>query len=132
MSSMVGLFSASGKKMIIDTDIGPDCDDAGALAVAFQLAESAGVEIAGLCNCTSNPYGSGAIDAIASYYGCRIPIGEYRGISTHLPNCTIYITVICLNKCQCNLPKERCAFCPIWNFITTSCPKLRTKASFCC
>ena len=80
-----------GKKLIIDTDIGPDCDDAGALAVAFRLVKQYGIKIAGICNCTSSPYGAGAIDAIASYYGAEdFSIGEFRGEPAHLPDCEVY------------------------------------------
>lgn len=92
---------SSGKKLIIDTDIGPDCDDAGALAVAFLLAKEYGVDIAGVCNCTSNPYGSGAIDAIASYYGYdSLKIGEYRGDHPHLTDCDSYNKYLALNMSE--------------------------------
>lgn len=66
------------RQLIIDTDIGPDCDDAGALAIAFTLQKKYRFHIAAVMNCTSNPYGDGAIDAIADYYGIGpIPIGRY-------------------------------------------------------
>ncbi len=55
--------------VILDTDIGPDCDDVGALAILLN-AEKAGVcEIAAVTHCTSNPYGAGCIDAICTYMG---------------------------------------------------------------
>ena len=65
-------------RILLDTDIGPDCDDAGALAVLFALQKKHGFEIAGIVNCTSNPWGSGAVDAIRSFYGLSgFPIGGF-------------------------------------------------------
>lgn len=64
-------------KVIVDTDIGPDCDDAGALAVLFNLQKKYGFPISAIMHCCSNPYGAPAIDAIATYFGYDIPIGTY-------------------------------------------------------
>ncbi len=70
----------SRRYVIFDTDIGPDCDDAGALAVLFELAKKYEVKILGVANCTSNPYGNGAVRAIAEYYGYEdIKIGQHKG-----------------------------------------------------
>jgi len=64
--------------IILDTDIGPDCDDAGALALLHILAKDRPVRLLAVTNCTSNPYGNGAIDAINRAYGqYDIPIGMY-------------------------------------------------------
>ncbi|TDG00154.1 nucleoside hydrolase [Paenibacillus piri] len=56
-------------KIILDTDMGPDCDDAAALAVLHALADRGEAEIAGITHCTSSPWGAGCIDAINRYYG---------------------------------------------------------------
>ncbi len=70
----------SRRYVIFDTDIGPDCDDAGAMAVLFEMAKKYDVKILGFANCTSNPYGNGAIRAIAEYYGYDdIKIGQHKG-----------------------------------------------------
>ena len=70
----------SRRYVIFDTDIGPDCDDAGAMAVLFEMAKKYEVKILGVANCTSNPYGNGAIRAIAEYYGYDdIKIGQHKG-----------------------------------------------------
>ena len=70
----------SRRNVIFDTDIGPDCDDAGALAVLFEMVKKYEVKILGIANCTSNPYGNGAVRAIAEYYGCEdIKIGQHKG-----------------------------------------------------
>lgn len=92
----------AAKKIILDTDIGPDCDDAGALALINLLADRGLCEILGIGHCTSNPYGAGTIDAINRYYGRPdVEIGTYYGrafledahcmtynkyIATHFPN----------------------------------------------
>lgn len=65
------------RKIIVDTDIGPDCDDAGALSVLFTLQKQYGFEVAGIMHCCSNPYGAAAADAIATFFGRDIPIGTY-------------------------------------------------------
>lgn len=70
----------SRRYVIFDTDIGPDCDDAGAMAVLFEMAKKYDVKILGFANCTSNPYGNGAIRAIAEHYGYDdIKIGQHKG-----------------------------------------------------
>jgi len=64
--------------VILDTDIGPDCDDAGALALLHTLAREVPLRILAMTNCTSNPYANGAIDVINRAYGQNdIPIGMY-------------------------------------------------------
>lgn len=64
--------------IILDTDIGPDCDDAGALALLHILAKDIPAHLLAVTNCTSNPYGNGAIDVINRRYGKDdIPIGMY-------------------------------------------------------
>ena len=66
------------RNVILDTDIGPDCDDVGALAVMFSYAKELGVSVLGVNNCTSNPYGTVTIDAIREYCGMpEFKIGAY-------------------------------------------------------
>lgn len=67
------------RKVILDTDIGPDCDDVGSIALLCRWADEYGYEIAGIVNCTSNRYGTACIDAICTYLGKPdILIGEYK------------------------------------------------------
>lgn len=64
------------KNIILDTDIGPDCDDAGAVALLNIFKNRGLCNILGIGHCTSNPYGAGAIDAVCRYYGnCDVNIG---------------------------------------------------------
>ena len=64
--------------IILDTDIGPDCDDAGAMAVLHVLANNNEAEILGIMCCTSSQWGAPCIDAINTYYGRGyLPVGTY-------------------------------------------------------
>src|SRR5210317_961434 len=65
-------------KVILDTDIGSDCDDAGALAVLHKLADKDEVEILGVIYSSGkNKYGIGVCDAINTYYGRGdLPLGR--------------------------------------------------------
>jgi inosine-uridine nucleoside N-ribohydrolase len=68
--------TANPLSVILDTDIGPDCDDAGALAVLHALAVRGEAEILAVTHCTSNPFGAGCIDAINRFCGRgNIPVG---------------------------------------------------------
>ena len=64
-------------KVILDTDMGSDCDDVGALALLHEYANQGRVEImAVIYSSGAIPYGAGVIDAINRYYGrSSIPIG---------------------------------------------------------
>ncbi len=64
-------------KIIYDTDMDLDVDDAGALAMLHALADNGEAEILGvICNAPT-PYGASTIAAIDRYYGRPdIPIGD--------------------------------------------------------
>ena len=65
------------KKIIIDTDMGPDCDDAGALAIANQLHKSGRIRLLGVTHCTSEEGGAYTIAAINRRFSNEeIPIGQ--------------------------------------------------------
>lgn len=67
------------RRVIVDTDIGPDCDDVGAVAVLCHYAKLYDIDIAGIIHCTSNPYGAGCIDAVCSYCGFEnIAVGTFE------------------------------------------------------
>ena len=72
-------FESLNKKprtVILDTDIGPDCDDVGAIALLFSYARELGFEIGGICNCTANIHGTATLDALCDYCGFeKIPLG---------------------------------------------------------
>lgn len=72
-------LSITKKSVILDTDMGPDCDDVGALVTLIHYAKQYGFDILGVCNCTSNRSGMGAIDAVSEYCGYPIEnLGQWE------------------------------------------------------
>ena len=68
------------RSVILDTDIGPDCDDVGALVCLIDYAKKYGFPILGICNCTSNKAGTGTIDAVCRHCGIETPyLGQWHG-----------------------------------------------------
>ncbi|WP_185602420.1 nucleoside hydrolase [Paenibacillus sp. 598K] len=62
--------------VILDTDIGPDCDDAGAVAVLHALQTEGRLQSLAMLHCTSSRWGAGCLDALNVYYGRGdIPVG---------------------------------------------------------
>ncbi|WP_339923582.1 nucleoside hydrolase [uncultured Cyclobacterium sp.] len=74
---------AQAEKIILDTDMGSDCDDVGAMAVLHHFADQGKVEILGVIYSSGKvPYGVGIIDAINVYYGRpEILIGASHDLS---------------------------------------------------
>lgn len=62
-------------KIIFDTDIGGDCDDAGTLAMLHRLCDKGEAELLAVTHCDASPYVAGCIDAINRFYGREVPIG---------------------------------------------------------
>ena len=62
--------------IFLDTDIGPDCDDAAALAILLQLCQEGEARLLGITHCTGSPYGLGTIDAICRLFGVKVPLGS--------------------------------------------------------
>ena len=66
-------------KVILDTDNGTDCGDAGAVAVLHALADRGELEILGVMACTSDPYNAPCLDAYNAYFGRPdIPVGTLK------------------------------------------------------
>ncbi len=68
-------------KIILDTDMGSDCDDAGAFALLHRYADLGMAEVIGCIYSSGKvPFGAGIVEAINIYYGRPdIPIGAYYG-----------------------------------------------------
>lgn len=66
--------------VIFDTDIGSDCDDAGAMATMHALADAGELRILGVIFSSGRvKYGVGVCDAINTYYGRgNLPLGQYK------------------------------------------------------
>ena len=95
------------RAVILDTDIGPDCDDAGAMAIMFEMLEKYGIRLLGILNCTSNIYGNATIRAISEYYGYdEIPVGSHKGAAV-LPDNSKYSKEI--TKKYCKYESSACA-----------------------
>lgn len=72
-------LSVTKKAVILDTDMGPDCDDVGALVTLISYAKQYDFHILGVCNCTSNRFGMGTIDAVARHCGYPIEnLGQWE------------------------------------------------------
>ena len=63
------------EKIIFDTDIGGDCDDAGALALIHRLCDKGEAELLAVTHCVNTPYYAGCIDAINRFFGREVPVG---------------------------------------------------------
>ena len=76
------LAQQSNPKIIFDTDLNTDCDDAGALAIVHAMQNLGECEIIACGTSVSNPDVVNAIDAINTWYGRGdIPIGRWTGTS---------------------------------------------------
>lgn len=64
------------RKFILDTDIGPDCDDCGALAIFDRFHRADLCELLAVTHCTSDVLGTDVISAINEWYGVDVPIGQ--------------------------------------------------------
>lgn len=64
-------------KIILDTDIGADCDDVGAIAILHTLANKGEAELLAMTHCTSRASGLGALSAVNMAYGREVPLGTY-------------------------------------------------------
>jgi inosine-uridine nucleoside N-ribohydrolase len=65
-------------RVILDTDIGPDCDDTGALAILNLLCDEGACELLAVTHCTGSPFGAPTISAINRCFGRRVPIGTCK------------------------------------------------------
>ena len=66
--------------LLFDTDMGPDCDDAGALAILHKLCDFGECALLAACCTVIDVYGAHTIDAIGRYYGrSDTPIGTLYG-----------------------------------------------------
>lgn len=79
-------------KVIYDTDMCFDVDDAGALATLHALADLGEVQILGVVFNEVHPDGAAAIDAINTWYGRgHLPVGIYKG-SLSSPDVSNYLS----------------------------------------
>ena len=67
------------KRLIIDTDIGGDCDDAGALLTAKTAHLNGDVTLAAVTSCTTLAGAAQCIAGILADYGLDVPVGVNTG-----------------------------------------------------
>lgn len=65
-------------KIFLDTDIGSDCDDAGALQILHTLCSLGKAELIGVTHCAGNPYGLQAVSVINRYNRREVPLGTLK------------------------------------------------------
>ena len=66
-------------RILFDTDMGADCDDAAALALALELMDAGECELLAVTHCTMCESAAGCIEAILKDYGHpEIPIGSFH------------------------------------------------------
>lgn len=84
------------EKILLDTDIGSDCDDAGALALLHTLSKAGRADILGITHCGSDIGGAVAIKSINQWYGRDdIPVGKYvNGVFLEEERCRIFTNKI--------------------------------------
>jgi inosine-uridine nucleoside N-ribohydrolase len=79
-------MGAAPVRLIFDTDMDTDCDDAGALAMLHALADAGEVEILATVVSSHYPFSAPAVDVINTYYGRpELPMGvpKLPGASIH-------------------------------------------------
>lgn len=64
------------EKIILDTDMGCDCDDVGALALACGAHKRGEAELLGVTHAIDNPYGLRFIEKMLAHYNVDAPLGK--------------------------------------------------------
>lgn len=87
IATLLGFLSAAlhaePVKMIFDTDMGNDIDDAMALVMIHNLAKRGAVDLLAVTSTKDHPLSAAYIDALNTYYGFPdIPIGVVRNGAT--------------------------------------------------
>jgi len=80
--ALLSLFYCSWSapvQLIIDTDLGFDVDDVGAVAIGHALANQGHVDILGIVCNTGRDACIVGVDIINTYYGRKVPIGSFKG-----------------------------------------------------
>ena len=66
------------KNIILDTDIGTDSDDIGALSILCNLHRQRKINLIAVTSCTSTVEPVATVDAICSWYGVTVPCGNSK------------------------------------------------------
>lgn len=80
LPAAVPVLAADPVRILFDTDMDSDCDDAGALAMLHALADRGEAKILGTMVSSKHPWSAACVDAINTYFGRPdLPIGAPRG-----------------------------------------------------
>lgn len=82
-------------KIIIDTDVGCDCDDTGAMAMVHRSCEKGLCDLLAVTISTSNPSAAGCADAINRWYGRVVPVGQTNKV---IPGDDAELFKVCYGK----------------------------------
>lgn len=66
------------KEILLDTDIGGDCDDVGALVLLKTFWQSGKIKLSAVTSCTTMEGAEHTVSAVLGYYGRSVPIGVMR------------------------------------------------------
>ena len=69
-------MSDAPPKVLLDTDLGGDVDDLGAVEVLHALADAGACEVLGVLSDTAQRHAVNCIDAVGLWRGRRVPIGR--------------------------------------------------------
>ena len=79
-AAFTALVAANPVPLIIDTDLGFDVDDFGAVCIANELMIMGEADILAIVHNTGYKMGIGGVSSINHYYGHDfIPLGAYKG-----------------------------------------------------
>ena len=68
------------QRVILDTDIDSDVDDAGALAMILNMHKKGIINLLGIITTSDDPFAPVCVSSICTYYGCKeIPVGFLKG-----------------------------------------------------
>ena len=84
-------------KIIFDTDMGVDCDDAGALALIHRLCDKGEAKLLAVTHCGNSPYYAGCIDSINRFYGREVPVGINFAAAVDKNPKGVYAAALCEN-----------------------------------
>lgn len=90
------------KQIILDTDIGIDCDDMIALAMLLNLQKKGECALRAITLSTARRGAAAAVRAVCEYYGAPCPpIGQYRGEPLKADYRNTYAAAVC-ERFGCN------------------------------
>ena len=105
------------KQIILDTDIGGDCDDAGAIALANIFHNYGKIKVLAMTYTTSSEAGPACIDAINGYYGNHFDIGT-TSRKKYCDNVNEFQRVLATEFPNKLYDKENKKFVPVMNSIS--------------